>query len=936
MLGKEFRGLAEAVTRTYGDDPWFFLRELAQNSRDAGASNIWVTAETTPPGIETLTFADDGSGMTLAHARRFLFRLYASDKAGDPSAAGRYGIGFWTILRFQPMTIRLQSRRGDHSWAVTLDGEFTIRQASCQLTRSGTAVSLTRPASFSSAGEFASQLESGLRTYCRYLRRNDRRGSMLPLWYAGKNLTEPMALPGPLSLSFRSNPVEGAVGLGEKPRVSLYARGLPVWQGAVLDQMSHLQAATEARNEIGSGLAPVFLLNGNHLDVTFSRNLALENRALDRVRKKAAAALRRLLEASLDRTYPRKWHQRLHDRAQSVGERAKAASERLRIPGWRWLPLSLLLLVPLELLLLRACPTARFTAKPSWFSLGASSSSYRGASIEISSSTADMPFSYWPVKPAFFRLFAADAYDPRSGFVRKADEGRWPLTVSPACPEAEILSMRLRTDSGGETILPLAPGHVVRPGSLRLNGRHAGSAVTTRQGETILAVPPGGGTIEYQSCPQGATTEMSASEISILTRLPHGLSLPADMETALLGTGSATLIEKVERARAMARQALVYDASPAAYERYRQEAHIESWLARVLRVGGGDCDILNGFNVLLLRKLGVPSRLVIGMVGERGRARPQLHAWGEYFDHGWAVSDVTSSIPAGAAGLDFKELSGPIYTPGPLQAGSRQNGLPAFTPLLGLFLGLLLLAAAGGLLILRGRNRDNGAFLLPKEQMEKALMQLIQHALRQPSLWGMDNPLWRHRLLPTVSGGAISIDRANRLQRRNKLFMTANLNPLALAMAASRITVLDLSRPLHAPLRHLLAGAVDSDLLCQLRPEPPAPGNGLLAAVNGLLCGRLRHPPPCLLSPGLNGADLLRISLPSSLRNPPFFFPRRFVAVNPQGSAFAHSAALFQNNQALAIYSFVQRLQAEHLLDGAAGTVILKRTARRLLRHADG
>ena len=38
MLGKEFRGLAETVTRTYGDDPWFFLRELAQNSRDASNS----------------------------------------------------------------------------------------------------------------------------------------------------------------------------------------------------------------------------------------------------------------------------------------------------------------------------------------------------------------------------------------------------------------------------------------------------------------------------------------------------------------------------------------------------------------------------------------------------------------------------------------------------------------------------------------------------------------------------------------------------------------------------------------------------------------------------------------------------------------------------------------------------------------------------------
>ena len=926
MLGKEFRGLAEAVTRTYGDDPWFFLRELAQNSRDAGARNIWVAADTSPSGDETLTFADDGSGMTLAHARRFLFRLYASDKAGDPSAAGRYGIGFWTILRFRPAEIRLESRRGDRSWAVTLDGEFTIRPVPCRLTHPGTTVTLTRPASFSSAGEFTAQLEGGLRAYCRYLRRNDRRGSMLPLWYAGKDLTEPMALPGPLSLSFRSGPVEGAVGLGEKPRVSLYARGLPVWQGAVLDQMSHLQAASEARTEIGSGLAPVFLLNGNHLDVTFSRSLAVENRALDLVRKKADAALHRLLEASLERAYPRTWHQRLQDRARAAGARVKAAGERLRRPGWHWLPLALLLLVPLELLLLRSCVRIRPQARPHWFSLKGSPSSYRGASIEISGSAYDVPFSYRPGKPALFRLFAADAYDPRAGFVRLADAGRSPLAMSPACPQAEILSMRLRTDAGGETILPLAPGHAVRPGSLRLDGRNAGTPFATRQGEAVVSIPPGGGTIEYQSCPQEGPIEVSAAELSFLTRLPQGLSLPPELETALQESAEATLPEKAERARALSRQMLVYDASPAAYERYRQESHVESWPARVLSVGGGDCDIINGFNVLLLRKLGVPARLVIGMVGERGRASPQLHAWGEYFDQGWTVSDATSSTAAVEAGPD--------RLPGPEEAASSRKVRPAFSPLLALSLGLLLLGAAGVMVILMGRRRDGGPPLLSKEQMEKPLLLLIQHALRQPRLWGTNNPLWRHRLLPTVGGGAISIDQANRLQRRNKLFMTANLNPLALAMAASRITVLDLSRPLHAPLRNLLAGVIDSDLFCRLRPEPPAPGNGLLAAVNRLLRSRPRRALPCLLAPGLDGSDLLRISLPSSLGNPPFFFPRRFIAVNPRGTVFTRAEALYRRNQSLAVFRFVEHLHAERLLDGAAGPAHLKRAARRLLRHA--
>jgi hypothetical protein len=925
MQGKEFRGLAEAVARSYGDDPWFFLRELAQNSRDAGARNIWVTAET-PPGRETLTFADDGCGMTLAHARRFLFRLYASDKAGDPAAAGRYGIGFWTILRFQPSEILLESRRGASSWAVGLDSDFAIRSLPCRPGRPGTTVSLTRPASPAPAAPFAAQVASGLRAYCRYLRRNDRRGSPLPLWYGGKNLTEPMTLPGPLSLSFRSGPVEGAVGLAERPSVSLYARGLPVWQGAVLDQMSHLQPAGEARTEIGSGLAPVFLLNGNHLDVTFSRSLAVENRALDLVRKKGDAALRRLLGATLDRAYPRQWHQRLLDRARAAGPAARAAFGRLLRPGWHWLPLALLLLVPLELLLIRSCAPLRSVAGPSWFSLDAFSTSYRGAAAEISAAVAEAPFSYRPGRAALFRLFAADVFNPDSGFVRRADARRFRAGPAPVCPPAAALSIRLRAADGGETVLPLPPGHAVRSGSLRLDGRPAGTILATRQGESVIRLPPGGATVEYESCPQGKEADLTAAELSFLTALPPETSLPARLAASLREALTATVSEKAGRSRALTRQALAYDDSAAAYELYRREAHAGSWLARVLRVGRGDCDIINGLNVLLLRKLRVPSRLAIGLVGRGGRATPRLHAWAEYYDRGWRVSDATPAVPNPAAG------------PAPdSPAGTIRPRAPAAAPPapLALLLGMLLLVAAAAAVFMAKKSRDSALPPLSKEELEKPLMQLVQHALRQPSLWGKDNPLRRHRLLPTVGGAAISIERADRLQRRGRLFMTANLNPLALAMAASRMTVLDLSRPLHAPLRNLLGGAVDSDRLCRLRPEPPAPG-GLLAEVNRLLRRRLWRTSCCLLAPGLVETELLSVCLPRSLKDPPFYFPRRFLAVNPRGAALARCRDLYGRNRALAAFRFLGRLQDEPPLDGTAGPALLKRTARRILRQEDG
>jgi hypothetical protein len=248
------------------------------------------------------------------------------------------------------------------------------------------------------------------------------------------------------------------------------------------------------------------------------------------------------------------------------------------------------------------------------------------------------------------------------------------------------------------------------------------------------------------------------------------------------------------------------------------------------------------------------------------------------------------------------------------------------------------LAAAGGLIFFYKNNYRIQAPPATPEQMKKPLTQLIQHALLEPSAWGDDNPLGRHRLLPVIGGAALSINRARRLLRRKKLFITVNRNPLALALAASGITVLDLSEPLFTPLRNLLTGAVDSDRLCRLRPQAPEPdgSGGLLAAVNGQLRSGWRSGPPCLLAPGLSGVDFLRVSLPAPLRRAPFYFPRRFIAVNPRAAAFVRSAAQFRLNPGLAVIHFLRLMQDEQVLDDHAAAVLARRTARRLLRLDHG
>jgi hypothetical protein len=478
----------------------------------------------------------------------------------------------------------------------------------------------------------------------------------------------------------------------------------------------------------------------------------------------------------------------------------------------------------------------------------------------------------------------------------------------------------------------------VIPGSLRLDGRSAGPVFATPQGETIAVIPSGGGWLEFDSCPAPPSRELSPAEFSRLTRLPAGISLPAGLESALASSLAAPASQRAAWARSRVRERLVYDTTAACARLYEKRKPEREWLASVLAIGRGDCDILNGFQVLLLRKLGVPSRLAIGMTGDRGRVRPQLHAWSEYFDQGWKISDATSFGEAGTAALERPYPSGKGSIPDRQEDAAAARGMSPFPPWSTAVLLLLFLAGASRLffrLMKKGRGR---APLPPPEQMKKPLTRLIQHALLEPAAWGADNPIWRHRLLPTLGSDAVSIQRAKRLLRGKTLFMTANRNPLAMAMAASGITVLDLSDPSFAPMGNLLTGAVDTDRLCRLRPEEPGPdgADGLLAAVNRQLRRGWRKATSCLSAPGLSDADFLKVSLPKRVRRPPFYFPRRFIAVNPFSTALSRSSSLHSLNPGLAVVRFLRLLQAEQMLDDSAAARLAGRAARRFLRSFHG
>ena len=182
----EFLALARRESSRYGGDPWVFVRELLQNSRDAGARRITITAGTRGDE-EWVAFDDDGSGMDWDHARKYLLTLHASSKAEERASAGRFGVGFWSVLRFEPDEIILRSRsprEGDAwkaSWNADL-GEPRVERADLE---AGCSVELRRR---SRGVDVKERVRDAVRRYARHLRIQGRRREIVDVRFNGRRI----------------------------------------------------------------------------------------------------------------------------------------------------------------------------------------------------------------------------------------------------------------------------------------------------------------------------------------------------------------------------------------------------------------------------------------------------------------------------------------------------------------------------------------------------------------------------------------------------------------------------------------------------------------------------------------------------------------------------------------------------------------------------
>ncbi|MFV8750560.1 sacsin N-terminal ATP-binding-like domain-containing protein [Nannocystaceae bacterium ST9] len=843
----DFRERARVEADRYGPDPWIFVRELLQNARDAGARTVAFAIEEGTSGTR-IRCRDDGEGMSYEHARRYLFSLYASSKEDRANQVGRFGVGFWSILRFDPARIVIRSRPrpqpgkpSEPGWQVVLDGALQQAERSTVEMEPGTEVLLERAAG---DGSDARRVWEAALQNARYLCQRDAPDLALPVLIDGRPINAEFTLPAP-SASFRRGRVRGVVGLGSAPRVELFSRGLRVRSAACLDDLltssGHTGHSRVRFPELPGGLAPQALLESDGLDLLLSRSDARDTRALRRLVKLGQNELRSLVERQLARIRP-----------PGIGERVAGLLRRLVGESTWWRALlgattGALLAALLAQLIWPASErpiaeaesgasdledtdeTDRPSRRRAYSDL---SRRYDGPQVsELDAAGAEpLALRYAPsdAHPYFAALVIQDV-GGSAGAEASASSPRYP---SWRCA-SECLSVELPILAGPGTLPLLMPtGHRLALDSLRFVDE-AG-----REGERpIVLVDDAGqpalllgrefaGTLHYTSGP-GPALDHVVRERSVLTG-----SLRRDARK--LRTRPAR--ERIDAAIDLVRDRVRYSTKRDVAEQHdRAKRAGKPFVDRALEIGAGDCDVQNGLLVAVLHEAEIDARLAVGWVGDRGGVSPWLHAWVEWMDPAgrWSVADATGrelEATPSLAGLppspnevavgtlrpapdpggpaEPTSASEPLAEPDPItpirdEARLRDASEPASSAIPPELLAwldrpwLAWAAMASALLGIGLLGVSLTGRTARRIQLDEGgdLSSLLQGALAQPGAFRHLPSLFHRRLIPVRGGSAISLQRARTLASRGRLYVGREQTELSRTARRRGIAVLDGDSP---------------------------------------------------------------------------------------------------------------------------------------------
>lgn len=299
--------------------PLDFLRELAQNSIDAGTPRIEIALAFEPDdddsgrGVLQIHVDDFGEGMDEAIIDSQLTRLFSSTKEDDLTKIGKFGIGFTSIFAIRPEAVLLRTGRHGEYWELLFHADRSFDKIRISEPVAGTKITLFKRMPASEVERFVAEARFVLGYWCEH--------SDVPITWWDKTrgeaapapetadpfaaFAEPTAAGGPepvnrplgledadLQIRLVEGETEVVAGFCDPPRYGYYNGGLTLLSSRSTDCLGHHE---EALRHVS------FKVKNDRLEHTLTRDNVLHDEHWEAVMQVVAKARTKLVARLLDR-----------------------------------------------------------------------------------------------------------------------------------------------------------------------------------------------------------------------------------------------------------------------------------------------------------------------------------------------------------------------------------------------------------------------------------------------------------------------------------------------------------------------------------------------------------------------------------------------------------------------------------------------------------
>lgn len=254
-------------------DPLACLRELVQNSLDAGSRQVDVAFEYTD-GVMCVRVDDYGEGMDRAIIDGRLTRLFSSAKDGDMTKIGRFGIGFVSVFALEPDAVCLDTGRGAENWRILFKADRSFSRIALDTPVDGTRVRIFKAVDRATFDDLHRRAREVLSYWCKHVDGE--------LYFDDAPIAGPLAIDAVVQARHVEEGTEVIVGLRADGATfaGFYNKGLTLHE-------------TDAGPEALPGI--VFKVSSRYLEHTLTRDNVLHDDQFER----AMAIVRRLAEGPL-------------------------------------------------------------------------------------------------------------------------------------------------------------------------------------------------------------------------------------------------------------------------------------------------------------------------------------------------------------------------------------------------------------------------------------------------------------------------------------------------------------------------------------------------------------------------------------------------------------------------------------------------------------